>query len=53
MTSELLKLLKKQLVVKYLAWQQELAKHSRACTYCWSLSEMSTSHRLARMELLH
>ena len=48
-----LELLERELVAKYLSWQQESSRHSRACIYCWSISDLSSKHRLARLELLH
>jgi len=48
-----LALLEKDLVDKYLSWLKESGRHSKACMYCLSISDQSSSHRLARMELLH
>jgi len=31
----------------------ELTTHLQECDFCWSISEASESHRLARLELLH
>lgn len=38
---------------KYLSWSEELEAHSATCPLCWSISEASSTHRLARLELLH
>lgn len=35
---------------KYLSWLHELKAHSRACPLCWSISEESNVHRLARLD---
>jgi len=34
---------------KYVNWELELAEHSGRCPLCWSISEASTAHRLARL----
>jgi len=38
---------------KHSSWLQESSKHVTCCQLCWSISDQSTTHRLARLELLH
>ena len=39
-----------EITQKLLEWEQELEEHSTVCPLCWSISDASTSHRLARLE---
>ena len=38
---------------KHSNWLEELKEHSIVCPLCWSISDLSTTHRLARLEKLH
>jgi len=40
----------RNLRAKYEEWARELTEHSKACQLCFSISEQSTAHRLARLE---
>jgi len=42
-----------RLETRYENWLIESAEHSRACQLCFSISARSSTHRLARLELLH
>ncbi len=35
---------------KHSNWLEELTQHSRVCQLCWSISEESSAHRLARLD---
>jgi len=31
---------------------EDVSRHFKACAYCWNISELSSSHRLARLAAL-
>ncbi len=35
---------------KHSSWSEELVQHSQRCELCWSISDESHAHRLARLE---
>lgn len=37
------------LSAKHSSWLQELEEHSAVCQLCWSISDQSRVHRLARL----